>query len=90
MYLSENGNRAFDSVSKCLYHLNGTRNSRVSGHGIRIVLYALVRLVTVVVLLSVLRNQGVGAPASAVIIYRCSDYTVKVFTLPIKPYNPPH
>jgi hypothetical protein len=35
----------------CLYHLNGTRNSRVSGHGIRIVLYALVRLVTVVVLL---------------------------------------
>jgi hypothetical protein len=23
----------------------------------------------------VLRNQGVGAPASAVIIYRCSDYT---------------
>jgi hypothetical protein len=51
MYLSENGNRAFDSVSKCLYHLNGTRNSRVSGHGIRIVLYALVRLVTVVVLL---------------------------------------
>jgi hypothetical protein len=31
--------------------LNDTRNSRVSGHGIRIVLYALVRLVTVVVLL---------------------------------------
>jgi hypothetical protein len=23
----------------------------------------------------VLRNQGVGTPASAVIIYRCSDYT---------------
>ena len=37
--------------TNCLYHLNGTRNSRVSGHGIRIVLYALVRLVTVVVLL---------------------------------------
>ena len=36
---------------KCLYHLNSTRNSRVSGHGIRIVLYALVRLLTVVVLL---------------------------------------
>jgi hypothetical protein len=35
----------------CLYHLNGTWNSRVSGHGIRMVLYALVRLVTVVVLL---------------------------------------
>jgi hypothetical protein len=35
----------------CLYHLNDTWNSRVSGHGIRIVLYALVRLVTVVVLL---------------------------------------
>jgi hypothetical protein len=26
----------------------------------------------------VLRNQGVGAPASAVIIYRCSDYIVYV------------
>jgi hypothetical protein len=36
-------------TDQCLYHLNGTRNSRVSGHGIRIVLYALVRLVTVVV-----------------------------------------
>jgi len=24
----------------------------------------------------VLRKQGVGAPASAVIIYRCSDYTI--------------
>ena len=38
-------------INNCLYHLNGTRNSRVSGHGIRIVLYALVRLVTIVVLL---------------------------------------
>jgi hypothetical protein len=24
----------------------------------------------------VLRKQGVGAPVSAVIIYRCSDYTL--------------
>jgi hypothetical protein len=38
-------------TDQCLYHLNDTWNSRVSGHGIRIVLYALVRLVTVVVLL---------------------------------------
>jgi hypothetical protein len=38
-------------TDQCLYHLNSTRNSWVSGHGIRIVLYALVRLVTVVVLL---------------------------------------
>ena len=38
-------------TNQCLYHLNSTRNSRVSGHRIRIVLYALVRLVTVVVLL---------------------------------------
>ena len=38
-------------TNQCLYHLNGTRNSRVSGHGIRIVLYALIRLVTIVVLL---------------------------------------
>ena len=38
-------------TDQCLYHLNGTRNSRVSGHRIRIVLYALIRLVTVVVLL---------------------------------------
>jgi hypothetical protein len=38
-------------TNQCLYHLNSTRNSRVSGHGIYIVLYALVRLVTVVVLL---------------------------------------
>jgi hypothetical protein len=36
---------------QCLHHLNDTRNSRVPGHVIRIVLYALVRLVTVVVLL---------------------------------------
>jgi hypothetical protein len=39
------------NIYYCLYYLNSTRNSRVSGHGIRIVLYALVRLVTVVVLL---------------------------------------
>jgi hypothetical protein len=38
-------------TDQCLYHLNGTRNSRVSGHGIRIVLYALIRLLTVVILL---------------------------------------
>jgi hypothetical protein len=38
-------------TDQCLYHLNGTRNSRVSGHGIRIVLYALVRLLTVIILL---------------------------------------
>jgi hypothetical protein len=38
-------------TNQCLYHLNDTRNSRVSGHGIYIVLYALVRLVTIVVLL---------------------------------------
>ena len=31
----------------CLYHLIDTRNSRVQGHGIRIVLYAHVGLVTV-------------------------------------------
>jgi len=31
--------------------LNDTRNSRVSGHGLRIVLYALIRLVTIIVLL---------------------------------------
>jgi hypothetical protein len=37
-------------TDQCLYHLNGTRNSRVSGHGIHIVLYALVRLVTIVLL----------------------------------------
>jgi hypothetical protein len=29
----------------------------------------------------VLRNQGVGAPASAVIIYRCSDYTLIVILI---------
>jgi hypothetical protein len=38
-------------ADQCLYYLTGTRNSWVSGHGICIVLYALVRLVTVVVLL---------------------------------------
>ena len=38
-------------TDQCLYYLNSIRNSRVSGHGIRIVLYALIRLVTVVVLL---------------------------------------
>jgi hypothetical protein len=27
-------------TDQCLYHLNGTRNSRVSGHVIRIVFYA--------------------------------------------------
>jgi len=32
----------------------------------------------------VLRNQGVGAPASAVIIYRCSDYTLAA--LEIEPH----
>jgi hypothetical protein len=37
-------------TDQCLYHLNSTRNSRVSGHRIHIVLYALIRLVTVVVL----------------------------------------
>jgi hypothetical protein len=38
-------------TNQCLYHLNSTRNSRVLGHGIRIVLYALVGLLTVLVLL---------------------------------------
>jgi hypothetical protein len=38
-------------TNQCLYHLNNTRNSQVLGHGIHIVLYALIRLVTVVVLL---------------------------------------
>ena len=38
-------------TNQCLYHLNSIRNSRVSGHGIHIVLYALIRLVTVIVLL---------------------------------------
>ena len=38
-------------TNQCLYHLNGIRNSRVSGHRIRIVLYALVRLVTIIILL---------------------------------------
>jgi hypothetical protein len=33
----------------------------------------------------VLRKQGVGAPASAVIIYRCSDYTkYNFFSIKIK------
>ena len=34
-----------------------------------------------------LRNQGVGAPASAVIIYRCSDYTDTLLAAFIKHYN---
>ena len=38
-------------TDQCLYHLNSTQNSQVSGHGIRIVLYALVRLVTIIILL---------------------------------------
>jgi hypothetical protein len=31
----------------------------------------------------VLRKQGVGAPVSAVIIYRCSDYTVLYVIIPL-------
>jgi hypothetical protein len=38
-------------TDQCLYYLNSIRNSRVSEYGIRIVLYTLIRLVTVVVLL---------------------------------------
>jgi hypothetical protein len=38
-------------TDQCLYHLNSTRNSRVSGHGIYIVLYTLIRLLTIVILL---------------------------------------
>jgi hypothetical protein len=44
-------NKVDKVINYCLYHLNSTRNSRVSGHGIHIVLYTLVRLVTVLVLL---------------------------------------
>jgi hypothetical protein len=38
-------------TNQYLYYLNIIRNSWVSGHGIHIVLYALIRLVTVVILL---------------------------------------
>jgi hypothetical protein len=38
-------------TNQCLYYLNSTRNSRVLGHGIYIVLYTLIRLLTIVILL---------------------------------------
>jgi tellurite resistance protein TehA-like permease len=44
-------NLGLNIISNYLYYLNSTRNSRVLGHGIYIVLYALIRLVTIVVLL---------------------------------------
>jgi hypothetical protein len=35
------------SMSNCLYRFNGTSDSRIQGHEIRIVSYALIGLVTV-------------------------------------------
>jgi membrane protein YdbS with pleckstrin-like domain len=38
-------------TNQCLYYLNSIWNSRVLGHGIHIILYALIRLVTIIILL---------------------------------------
>jgi hypothetical protein len=57
-------------TNQCLYYLNSTRNSRVSGHGIRIVLYALVRLVTVVVLLKYI-TWSIYAETNVPLISQC-------------------